>query len=256
MNKIKISQLIGCVLLLIAIAKLPYWYYEILRFAISIIAGLNIFAVITNADHDLLVYNKHFDWPEESMNPHRWNWSMKNKVLFFLYLTILVLFNPIFPVYCSKSVWTIIDLTVGVSFGALVFVSTKPDREKKLDRLAKQDLRDNKELRKTTDDFINWLFPKGNQDIKAGVDELLYILKNCISREEAKSILVRSLIMSQMEKFDIGVLKSHLSGYCIEHFNERQIEIFYYYLLALKSARVFYKKTPSEVRREGYTYKW
>jgi len=42
MSSIKISRFIACGLLILAIADLPYGYYQFLRIVISIIAGINV----------------------------------------------------------------------------------------------------------------------------------------------------------------------------------------------------------------------
>jgi hypothetical protein len=93
MSGIKISRLIGCGLLLIAIADLPYGYYQFLRIVISIIAGLNAFSELEN----------------------------ENKILFFIFSLILVLFNPIIPIHLDKNTWTPINIIVGIIFGLSAF---------------------------------------------------------------------------------------------------------------------------------------
>lgn len=96
------------------------------------------------------------------------------------------------------------------------------------------------------------LFPKGEQDINAGTNELLRILNNKISRDDAKSIFVKSYSLSAIsEKFDKERLKTHLSGYCLQHFTEKQIEEFHGYLASLIFARVFSGKSPSQVESKN-----
>lgn len=103
----------------------------------------------------------------------------------------------------------------------------------------------------------NSIFPKGDKDIEAGTTELLHILNNKIDFETAKNIFLKSAIISRIsEKFDKNRLKSHLAGYCIQHFNNEEFEKFYGYLTALSTAMLIHRRTPSEVRREGDTYIW
>jgi len=103
----------------------------------------------------------------------------------------------------------------------------------------------------------NSIFPKGEKDIDAGTKELLYILKNKIDYATAKSIFLKSAVISRIsDNFDDARLKSHLQGYCIQHFDEEQIKSFHGYLIALSVAMTVQGRTPSEVRREGSAYVW
>lgn len=89
MATIKTSRLIAAGLLLLAIAPLPYGYYQFLRIAITIIAGINAFHV----------YHQKGQWP------------------FLIFLGIAILFNPLFPIYLDKDSWTPIDLITAIFFG-------------------------------------------------------------------------------------------------------------------------------------------
>jgi len=103
----------------------------------------------------------------------------------------------------------------------------------------------------------NSIFPKGAKDIDAGAKEVLRILNNSLDYETARTIFTRSAGISRIAStFDKERLTSHLSGYCIQHFNEGQIEKLYAYLSALTAAMVIHQRTPSEVRREGDDYVW
>ncbi|GEM_PF-1441217 len=103
----------------------------------------------------------------------------------------------------------------------------------------------------------NSIFPKGEKDIDAGTKELLYILNYKIDYDTAKSIFLRSAVISRIsEKFDKERLKTHLAGYCLQHFSDEQVEKFHEYLIALSAAMMIHRRTPSEVRREGDTYVW
>ena len=103
----------------------------------------------------------------------------------------------------------------------------------------------------------NSTFPKGDKDINAATNELLYILNNKISNEEAKGIVLKSVAISRISKeFTKERLKRHLAGYCLQHFNESQVEKYHGYLTALAAAMMIHQRTPSEVRREGDGYVW
>lgn len=103
----------------------------------------------------------------------------------------------------------------------------------------------------------NSIFPKGPKDINAGTDELLCILENKVSREVAKSIFLKSTAISRIsEKFDKERLRTHLAGYAIQYFTEKQLDMLYNYLIALKAAMMIHQRTPSEVKRDGETYFW
>jgi hypothetical protein len=93
MSRIKTLKSIGCGLLLIAIADLSYGYYKFLRIVISIIAGLNTFVELDS----------------------------ENKKLFFFFLAVLILFNPIIPIHLDKNTWTPINIIVGIILGLSAF---------------------------------------------------------------------------------------------------------------------------------------
>jgi len=104
---------------------------------------------------------------------------------------------------------------------------------------------------------VNSMFPKGKKDIDAGTSELLLILNNEIDFETAQTIFVRSYAIKKLsEKFDKERLMEHLSGYCIQHFSDSQIERFHTYLVILDIAKNLNGVTPSEVKRDGDKYAW
>ncbi|MFZ4402323.1 MAG: hypothetical protein ACOYO1_19995, partial [Bacteroidales bacterium] len=83
------------------------------------------------------------------------------------------------------------------------------------------------------------------------------ILNNKINFKEAQLIILKSVAISRItKKFDKARLLSHLEGYCINHFNDKQVDDFYKYLVALSSAMSFNRRTPSEVKRENESYIW
>lgn len=103
----------------------------------------------------------------------------------------------------------------------------------------------------------NDIFPKGRKDIESAVNELLLILNNSIGKSEAEVIVMKSVFISRIsEKFDKERLRTHLAGYCIQHFDEPQISKFWQYLSAIKAAKMIHDRTPSEVSRDGEDYVW
>ena len=103
----------------------------------------------------------------------------------------------------------------------------------------------------------NSIFPKGDKDINAVTNELLDILNNKISYEDAKEIVLKSAAISRMSKeFTQERLRQHLAGYCIQHFSNSQVETYHGYLTALSVAMMIHQKTPSDVTREGEGYIW
>jgi hypothetical protein len=98
-------------------------------------------------------------------------------------------------------------------------------------------------------------FPKGEKDINAVTDAVLHILSNKISREEAKNIALKSVGISRISKeFSKERLKAHLAGYCLQHFNDKQVETFHGYLSLLTIGSMMFGKTPSEIVRDGDTW--
>tara|TARA_B100001029_G_C14985259_1_gene408561 strand:+ start:455 stop:736 length:282 start_codon:yes stop_codon:yes gene_type:complete len=81
------------VMLLFAILPLPYGYYTLLRLVVSISSGISIFHYLEN----------------------------KQMGLALVFGFILLLFNPIFPVYLDKGTWVIIDIIIGIFFGVSGF---------------------------------------------------------------------------------------------------------------------------------------
>lgn len=105
--------------------------------------------------------------------------------------------------------------------------------------------------------LLNTFFPKGETDINAGTDELLLILNNKIDRKEARNIFVKSVSMSRVaSKFNKERLINHLNGYCLQHFNETQLDKFFDYLTALTVAMSIHGSSPVEIKRDGDAYVW
>lgn len=111
------------------------------------------------------------------------------------------------------------------------------------------------ELDVTLQQMLNKFFPKGENDINAGTEELLHILNHKIEKKEARVIFIQSFSLLQIsEKFDKERLSAHLAGYCLQHFNDKQVEQFHGYLAFLHLASNMFRKAPSEVTRKGEAY--
>lgn len=80
--------IIAGILLFIALADLPYGYYQFLRIAITLIAVVNLIAI----------------------------WSDDKGLWFFFFVAAVILFNPLIPIHASKAIWTPIDLIFGIIF--------------------------------------------------------------------------------------------------------------------------------------------
>ncbi len=98
----------------IAILKLPIAYYTFLRTIVSLGAALLIYGWIIK----------------------------KNYSLAFIFILVLILFNPIFPIYLHlKSIWIPLDVITGLLFLLIAFYRKKePEKkeEKAAETLAEQ----------------------------------------------------------------------------------------------------------------------
>ena len=82
-------------LLITAFANLNavYGYYQILRWCVTICAGLTAY-----------------------------NYKDKNNALCILFCIIAILFNPLAPIYLDKNIWKTIDLATAVAFISTFFI--------------------------------------------------------------------------------------------------------------------------------------
>ena len=111
--------------------------------------------------------------------------------------------------------------------------------------------------------MLKQVFPGGELDYKAGTNEILEILNHKVSVDVARNIFVKSTMICRIvsskndenSKFDVDRLRVHLSGYCIEHFNEDQIQKLHGYQVSLLAASLF-GVSPKEVRRTSSGYAW
>ena len=93
-----IPSLIVAVMLLLALASLPYGYYQLLRF---IVCGVGVYVAYT-------AYNG------QKM------WAM------WLFGFIALLFNPLIPIHLSTELWQPIDAICAILFIVIAIVLQKP----------------------------------------------------------------------------------------------------------------------------------
>ena len=87
----------------IAVFNLPTAYYSFLRIAVSIGAILGIYSFL----------------------------KYKNYYLMTVFTIILILFNPLFPIYLhKKSIWIPMDIALGLLFLLLAFLKIKKEVKK------------------------------------------------------------------------------------------------------------------------------
>lgn len=87
--------IISIILLLTAIIDfdIPYWYYQLLRWAVCILAVLKAY-----------------------------NIKDYRNTLFIIFCIIAILFNPIAPIYFDRDVWRVVD---GITGGLFLFFEFK-----------------------------------------------------------------------------------------------------------------------------------
>ncbi len=89
-------------LLFLAVAPLPYGYYQFLRLAVCAAA----------------VY---CSWQEFENDVRGWGW---------LFIVVAILFNPVAPIHLDRSVWFFLDLGSGVLFIASVVAWKRRNTQK------------------------------------------------------------------------------------------------------------------------------
>ena len=87
-TKVFILPLIIAAILFISIAELPYGFYTFMRIVVPILSAIYLFCAYAEKEE--------------------FNLMMIPNIL------IVILWNPIFPVYLDKDTWIIIDLAAGI----------------------------------------------------------------------------------------------------------------------------------------------
>lgn len=95
-------RLIAVALLIVAVAPLPYGYYQMLRW---VVGGIAIY----------YAYISYYEW--------------KKKWAIWIFFIIAVLFNPIIPIHLTREVWQRIDVVCAGLFGSSILWLNEPRRE-------------------------------------------------------------------------------------------------------------------------------
>lgn len=105
-----IVAFVASIMLLVALAPLPYGYYQLLRL---VICGIGIYMAIMS------YYVFHF-------SDH---WRQLGMVC--LFIIIALLFNPLFPIHLTREVWGPIDLYCAMIFFITALILEKIPEDKK-----------------------------------------------------------------------------------------------------------------------------
>ncbi len=89
-----IPSLIAAAMLLLALAELPYGYYQLLRF---VVCGAGVYVAYTA-----------YQWQKM--------WAV------WLFGFVALLFNPLIPIYLSREMWQPIDVACAILFIVIVFM--------------------------------------------------------------------------------------------------------------------------------------
>ncbi|MDR0680753.1 MAG: hypothetical protein LBG15_02710 [Dysgonamonadaceae bacterium] len=95
----KIIKIIIAILMLLCLADMPYGYYQFVRF-IALIG----FAVLAYFAHEQ---------------------GKKTEIVVFI--TLAVLFQPLFKIALGRTLWNIVDVIVAVGLIVSLFIKTKRD---------------------------------------------------------------------------------------------------------------------------------
>lgn len=96
-NAIKIAL---SILFIICLAKMPYEYYQLIRFA-----GLTGFSI--------LAYQA---------------FKKENKMEAIIYICLAILFQPVFKIALGRELWNIVDIVVGAGLLISLFIKRTPGK--------------------------------------------------------------------------------------------------------------------------------
>lgn len=123
-----IMMMLSIIMLLVSIPKLPYVYYIVLRFIISItsILALLLFVISIILEVALEYYGKDFylfDTMEDVIETYLGGMITPlfvRIICSILLLGVAILFNPVVPFYLPKGIWVFIDLVVALLFAGII----------------------------------------------------------------------------------------------------------------------------------------
>lgn len=93
----KIIKIILAALLLLCLAKMPYGYYQIVRFT-----GLIGFAILAYKSNE-----------------------RQENIMTIIYVALAVLFQPLFKISLGRELWNIIDVIVAVGLFISIFIDKR-----------------------------------------------------------------------------------------------------------------------------------
>jgi hypothetical protein len=94
--------LLPAIMLVVAILPLPYVYYSFLRIIICLSSGFIAYSMYSEAGN---------------FGP----WAVT-------FTLIAVLFNPIFPIFLSREIWLVVDLSIAGTYCAFGIVHLRKER--------------------------------------------------------------------------------------------------------------------------------
>lgn len=124
-----IMMMLSIIMLLVSIPKLPYVYYIVLRFIISItsILALLLFVISIILEVASEYYGKDFYLFDTTMEDviETYLGGMITPLFVRIICSILllggaILFNPVVPFYLPKGIWVFIDLVVALLFVGII----------------------------------------------------------------------------------------------------------------------------------------
>src|SRR2546425_4607014 len=89
------------VLLLIAVAPLPYGYYTLVRLVVTACAVFTAYTALTSSDKSF------------------WPWAA---------ILVAFIFNPVIPVHLTKKIWMCLDVAGAIFFGTLAYKASRPSK--------------------------------------------------------------------------------------------------------------------------------
>jgi len=89
-NKNKL-YLIMAILLLVALYEMPNGYYAMLRIIVSVVSGKIIYDNYQSDTKPFITY---------------------------IFASVLILFNPVIPIYLTREIWAYIDIATAIIFAA------------------------------------------------------------------------------------------------------------------------------------------
>jgi hypothetical protein len=91
--KVLIPAVIAALMLFAAVANLPYDYFILLRWIVTVCAAIIFYAALEKEDNTWMI----------------------------IMGAIAILFNPIWPVHLTKTIWIPIDIAAGILFIISIF---------------------------------------------------------------------------------------------------------------------------------------